>query len=391
MNTYLSPDDILRIRDAALDTGLADPTVRPLLFDGVMPRYRGTLPLLPAPGRQVHSDLNELNRVERLVDGSVPLEIWLRNAVAQTTEATALTLFQRALDDVARSAGGEPDIGEQLPAPETKEAIVHRDDTVPFAFLRGGALAGAAVARIKVPPYQGGAPLQPNGYPLVGTAWLIAPALLVTNQHVINARSASGGAPPQADAQDIRLQAEHTRARFDFETEDGTETGFGTESGTETETETETEDAAISALVAADAELDYAVLRLAAEPGRPVLKLAKRPLSVDGGDTVAVNIIQHPGGQPKRVALRNNLVYAADDRDLRYFTDTRGGSSGSPVLTDDWRVVALHRGTRRVEDVNFQGRTTAFVNVGTQMSLVMSHLQANNPDIHAEIETAQHD
>src|SRR5919197_661554 len=117
MTGYLSLDEVRRVLDAAVETGLADPAVRPLLFDGIMPRYRGTLPLHPAPGRQVHSDLNEMNRVERLVDGSVPLEIWLRNAVAETTEAGPLTVFQQALDEVARTAGGEPEVPAALPVP----------------------------------------------------------------------------------------------------------------------------------------------------------------------------------------------------------------------------------------------------------------------------------
>lgn len=82
-------------------------------------------------------------------------------------------------------------------------------------------------------------------------------------------------------------------------------------------------------------------------------------------------------------------MYEATENDVRYFTDTRGGSSGSPVFTDDWQVVALHRGTRRVEDVNFQGKTTAFVNVGTQISSVMRHLQEHSPEVHAEIAAAQ--
>ncbi|MFD8546488.1 trypsin-like peptidase domain-containing protein [Streptomyces sp. NPDC059649] len=373
MNGYLSPDEIRAVLDAAVETGLADPSVRPLLMDGIMPRYRGTLPLHPAPGRQVHSDLSQMNRVERLVDGSVPLEIWLRNAVAETTEAGPLTVFQRALDDVARQAGGEPDVLATLPAPgEIKEEIVHRDDTVPIGFLRGGELAGGAVARLKVPPYQGGSPLQPNGFPHSGTGWLIAPDLLVTNHHVVNARAGTGAGRPVADPEDLQLQARHTRARFDYDTDD-----------------VETEEAAVSELVASDAALDYAVLRLAEAPARPVLRLAERPLTVNRGDYVAVNIIQHPGGLPKRVALRNNLVYEADENDVRYFTDTRGGSSGSPVLTDDWKVVALHRGTRRVEDVLFQGRTTAFVNVGTQMRSVLRHLETTSPGIHAEIRAAQ--
>lgn len=372
MNAYLAPDEVVQLRDAAMEAGLADPMVRELLFDGIMNKYRGTLPLVAAPGRQLHSDLNQMNRVERLIDGSVPLETWLRNAVAQTAEAGPLAVIQRALDDVARTAAGEPDISVALPTAETKEEIIHRDDTVPYEFLRSGNAAGAAVARIKVPPYQQGAPLQPNGFPHSGTGWLIAPTLLVTNHHVVNARSGTGAGRALADPADLRLQVQHSRSRFDYDAD-----------------EVETDEATASDLVAWDEELDYAILRLTAEPSRPVLRVCAQPLTVAKGEYVAVNIIQHPGGQPKRVALRNNLVYEADERDVRYFTDTRGGSSGSPVFTDDWQVVALHRGTRRVEDVNFQGRSTAFVNVGTQMNVIMRHLKEHYGEVHAEIEAAQ--
>ncbi|MFJ8649504.1 trypsin-like peptidase domain-containing protein [Streptomyces sp. NPDC093546] len=367
---YLPPDRILEVRDAALQAGLADPSVRPLLFENIMPAYRGTLPLVPAPGRQLHSDLNEMNRVERLVDTRVPLEIWLRNAIAQTSEAAPLAVFQRALDDVVRDSSGEPDVLTGLDLPEVKEQQVNRDDTVPFGFLRDGDRAGAAVARVTVPPYEGGAPLQPNGSPHSGTGWLITPDLLVTNHHVVNARTGGSAA---AAPDDLLLQARHARARFDYDTDaDG-----------------EAEDAAVALLVAADPDLDYAVLRLAEAPSRPVLRVARRPLTVVSDNPVAVNIIQHPSGLPKRVALRNNVVYEADERDLRYFTDTRGGSSGSPVLTDDWRVVALHRGTKWVGNASFQGRTETFVNVGTQLAAVLGHLAATSPAVHAEIEAAQ--
>ncbi|WP_329377436.1 trypsin-like peptidase domain-containing protein [Streptomyces sp. NBC_01351] len=370
---YLPPDDIVRLRDTAVEQGLTDPALRRLLFEGVLPKYRGSLPLLAAPGPQVQSDLNEMNRVERLVDGTVPLAVWLRNAADQLTDAAARDVFLKALDEVVRDAAGEPDVAPDVPTGETKEEIVFRDDTVPFGFLSGGALAGTSVARVKVLPYEGGALLRPVALPHNGTGWLIAPGLLVTNHHVVNARKRTAGERQVADPADLNLQAQGSRSRFDYVSED----------------DADAEEAHASGLEASDEELDYAVLRLSGAPPRPCLRVATEPLTVAADTPVAVNIIQHPGGEPKRIALRNNLAFDADERDVRYFTDTRGGSSGSPVLTDDWTVVALHRGTRRVSDVSFQGKTTAFVNVGTQLSAIMAHLREHSPQVHAEIAAAQ--
>ncbi|MET9375568.1 trypsin-like peptidase domain-containing protein [Streptomyces sp. NPDC002992] len=369
---YLSPEDVVRVRNAALDAGLAENTVRPLLFAGTTAHFRASLPTMDSPLRQLHSDLHTMNQVDRLIDGTVPLEVWLRNAIAQTVEAGPLTVLQRALDDVARDAAGEPDLPAEMMPAETKEEIIFRDDTVPFEFLHGGVLAGASVARLKVPPYEFGRPQQP-AYPHAGTGWLIAPGLLITNHHVVNARTRSPGSRPRVAEEDLRLQVANSRSRFDYGAD-----------------ETETEELTAGDLVAWDEALDYAVMRLSAgQAPRPLLRIATAPLLLSGSEPVAVNIIQHPGGQPKRVALRNNLVFEADERDVRYFTDTRSGSSGSPVFTDDWTVVAIHRGTRRMEEVHYQGRKTAFVNVGTQMSRILAHLRENSPAVYEEITRAQ--
>src|SRR5919202_1710354 len=55
-----------------------------------------------------------------------------------------------------------------------------------------------------------------------------------------------------------------------------------------------------------------------------------------------VNIIQHPGGEPKQLALRENQLVDVLPDFLHYETDTAPGSSGSPVFNDQWEVVALH-------------------------------------------------
>ena len=53
-------------------------------------------------------------------------------------------------------------------------------------------------------------------------------------------------------------------------------------------------------------------------------------------------IIQHPSGERKQLALRENQVVDVLDNFLHYRTDTSPGSSGSPVFNDQWEIVALH-------------------------------------------------
>ncbi|MFB7391134.1 trypsin-like peptidase domain-containing protein [Streptomyces sp. NPDC056191] len=370
---FLRQQELVRVRNAAMEAGLADRAVRPDLLAGVPGYFTATLGPLEDPREQIHADLNAMNQVERLIDGLVPLEIWLHNAIEQTGEPGPRAVLQGALDTVARANTGEADLPADLLPGEMKEEIVLQDDTVPYEFLHGGIRAGASVALLRIPPYESGAPLLPS-YPHGGTGWMIAPDLLITNHHVVMARSAEQpGVRPYVSDEDLRLQALMSRSRFDF-----------------VENAAVAPEATAGELAAWDAGLDYAIVRLTSDQERrPTLRVATRPLLVRERQRVPVNIIQHPGGLPKRVALRNNLVYRADEHDILYFTDTRGGSSGSPVCLDDWTVVGLHRGTRKVDEVEFQGARTRFVNVGTQMSGILAHLHEFTPELYEEIMAAQ--
>ncbi len=55
-----------------------------------------------------------------------------------------------------------------------------------------------------------------------------------------------------------------------------------------------------------------------------------------------VNIIQHPGGGPKQMALSFDVVAFVGAGRMQYLTDTLPGSSGAPVFDRNWKLVALH-------------------------------------------------
>lgn len=112
---------------------------------------------------------------------------------------------------------------------------------------------------------------------------------------------------------------------------------------------------------------DWAVVRTV-DPmpdGVPVISLVDEPASpVKLHDRVY--IIQHPLGGTKKIGMVHNVVRYLDDDVIGYRTDTEGGSSGSPVFDESWRLVALHHKweARRIggrREVLNQGRRIAKV------------------------------
>ena len=93
--------------------------------------------------------------------------------------------------------------------------------------------------------------------------------------------------------------------------------------------------------IAGDEAHDWAVIRTGVPlpAGVPVLDLAVAG-SVAADDRVY--IIQHPNGGMKKIGMHHNVVRYADEDVVQCWTVTEPGSSGSPVFSERWELVARH-------------------------------------------------
>lgn len=363
---YLEHDRILEIVGAFTDAGLVKNDTLDALLSSLTPAYAAGLPQDGAPLNRLMITLGDLNRTERLVDGTLPFRSWLGSAVFHAGKKPGpLDVINRALADVnRRSSGTAMDPGFKAGLPGKNERIVGTNDLLPFEFLRRGAEAGRAVARLTVTRYCGGQPQMQLGQPVryLGTGWLVTPSLLITNHHVVNARNDD---EPDASDADLALQTQSVEVQLDYESAGAAMSSLTIST--------------LEACAPRTGPLDFAVLRLASAVDRKPLSIVTTPmmLPLDPDSYPSVNIIQHPEGDPKMVACRNNLVTRVDGPQIWYFTDTMSGSSGSPVCDDQWRVIALHKKWDYLSGVTYQGREAAWANQGTQMFAIVNHLRAS--------------
>lgn len=382
MSDYLTPAEINQLTEVAARNGMGGTAVRELLFAFVNLDYYTRLPFQTNPRDQVQSDLIQMNRTTFLRSYEVPLLLWLEQAVQrlQSGNFADLRLFEKAHEKVALESQRRIATDQGLPetpSPVTGELerIVGRNDLLAFGWLGAALSVGNSVARLIVPRYYNGSPVYySTGNPkeIFGTGWLIGSQYIMTNYHVVNARSISEG---HATERDLKLQAKHTTVQFEYDEENIA--GFPAD---------------VAELVAWNRygkppQLDYALLKLTEPVQRIPLTLAPEAISTLDDDPVAVNIIQHPGGDAKKLGIRNNLAHKITEFELSYFTDTQRGSSGSPVCDDIWRVVALHKMWNPLinNNVMFQGQSVAWENRGTRIGKIIEDLQNNYPDVWQDV------
>jgi endonuclease G, mitochondrial len=193
-----------------------------------------------------------------------------------------------------------------------QERILGQRDLMSISYLEYGLQVSQSVCRIILrSPSQ-----RLIGY---GTGCMVSPHLLLTNNHVLSSTQ----------------EAMSALAEFNYQSStDGQmlqSSAYELDPGTFFITNT---------------RLDYTIVAVKEKPGSsPVSDFGWNPLMEEQGKVILgeyVNIIQHPEGEPKQIALRENRLVDLLDDFLHYQTDTAAGSSGSPVFNDQWEVVGLH-------------------------------------------------
>jgi endonuclease G len=242
----------------------------------------------------------------------------------------------KRIDRLSRFYGDGDLLKPGMAMPDVRlEKIINTVDYVGVRYLDAGVAAARAVGRVNIRDDRG----RPAGY---GTGSMVSPVLLLTNHHVL------------PDAATARTSV------IEFNYQDGVD-------GRPLPATVHPLDP--DGFFLADIELDFALVAVRS----PAAELApfgfNRLIEAEGKAIIGefVTIVQHPRGDKKQVALRENRIVDIPERFLHYAADTEPGSSGSPVFNDQWEVVALHHASVPAPDREEFG---GFVNEGIRISRI---------------------
>lgn len=216
-----------------------------------------------------------------------------------------------------------PIAAEDLNPDLIHEVVLGARNFLSIEFLERGIQSAKRTGRILI---QSGGNVRPRG-----TGFLVGPGLLLTNEHVLRSKEQAGRCSIEMDYELNRYGPAIQPQVFRFEPE---------------------------RFFINDPDLDFALVAVGkrSERGADIDQYGWLTLNAAQGkiaiaDNDYLNIIQHPLGREKEVVIRENrlldLAVASSEPGqlgafLHYEGDTEKGSSGSPVLNDQWEVVALH-------------------------------------------------
>jgi endonuclease G len=269
------------------------------------------------------------------------IEAALERAATRTREAAPGVAAEAA--EVAAEMTPEPTTEAEQAESEARagivlEKIINTADFVGIRYLEEGVAASRAVCRLDIRDEAG----RVVGY---GTGSMVSPRLLLTNHHVL----------PSAEV------ARFSAAEFNYQ--DGLEGKPQQPQVLPLDPDT---------FFINDQERDFALVAVAAREQELAAYGLNRLIEAQGKAIIGdfVTIVQHPRGEKKQVALRDNRIVDQLEFFLHYEADTEPGSSGSPVFNDQWEVVALHHASVPTPE---HGAGT-FLNEGIRASRILSYM-----------------
>ncbi|MGW6426340.1 trypsin-like serine peptidase [Nocardia sp. NPDC055053] len=279
-------------------------------------------------GRRASGDISSIERVDPLLPtGGGPIVTpdnveHIASVLADPAQAWRSEPVGRKMAAANLRGIAIPDNADHVVIDGELEQAMGDDDMVPGLWLKRAAAAADSVALIKTP--RGPA-----------TGFLVSDELLLTNWHVF---------PTLESAQDPRV-----RVVFRFEENEAGQIRSSVSLTLDPD----------RFFVTGDRELDFALVAVSALPNGKAAasRFGRIRLNPAIGKILQgqpLNIVQHPGGNPRKLAFRQNLLLKVDPTRLIYQTDTMPGSSGSPVFNDEWELVGLHYRAEQAQDS--QGR-----------------------------------
>lgn len=206
----------------------------------------------------------------------------------------------------------------------TIERVIEKSDLMPIYYLEKGRRIANSICRVDIMDINGNT----QGY---GTGFMVSPSLLITNNHVLGNKEDCKNSLAEFNYE--KGENFTNRQQVDFK--------LDPERFFYTNKELDFSLVAVSPQSVDNKSLEeFKYLKLIKETGKAVI-----------GEYVS--IIQHPRGNQKQVAIRENRIINIFDDFVHYVTDTEPGSSGSAVLNDQWEVISLHHSS--VPDKDDQG------------------------------------
>jgi hypothetical protein len=293
-----------------------------------------------------------LKRESAIPDATVEV---IREAMISNTPVGFGTLRSTRSRDPGPKVGEEDPRVILLSRQPSFERRIGKGNFLPVGYLASGVNIARSVARVAIKF----ASLPDAG---LGTGFMVSPTLFMTNNHVISTIAEARRYELQFNYQfsdDNSRLLPHVTYQFD------PDSAFFT-----------------------DEALDFTIIavkpRQRAEGGPTVLLNAGEEFGYIAltkdyfySEHQLGNVIQHPNGEHKQIAIQENEIVSIHKEVIRYKADTEPGSSGSPVLNNLWRIIALHHAAGEQDPA-----TGAWLNnEGIRIDVIIERLRTSAPDI----------